>query len=91
MQYYYRKRNEIERIDLTMGKQLYVTKDNKVAVVAKSKYEALYKASVQLGRVVDWTEMSKRTAYLPCYVRDTLLDIGHHGVLVMGSEQDENK
>ena len=65
-----------------MGKHLYVTVDGKVAVIAKSKYEALYKASVATGRVIEWTEMRERAAYMPNYVREVLTDIANKGVIV---------
>lgn len=82
MRGHYRPRNESERVELTMGKQLYSMKRGNISVLAKSKYEALYKISVMAGRVIDWTEVEKKTAYIPREAERALQDISNKGVLV---------
>ena len=65
-----------------MGKQLYSMKRGNISVLAKSKYEALYKISVTAGRVIDWTEVEKKTAYIPKAAEEVLQDMSNKGVLV---------
>lgn len=65
-----------------MSKQLYGMKKGNINVLAKSKYEALYKMSVMAGRVIDWTEVEKKTAYIPKEAEQVLQDMSNKGVLV---------
>ena len=63
-----------------MAKKLYIMKDHSITIMAKTKYEALYKASVAKGRVVDWSEMEMRTAYLPARISGALTILNPKGI-----------
>lgn len=63
-----------------MPKKLYVMKDHSITIMAKTKYEALYKASMAKGRVVDWNEMQMRAAYLPAHISGALADLNPKGI-----------
>lgn len=61
-------------------KKLYTMKDQSISIMAETKYEALYKASTTLNRVVDWTEMALSVAYMPRYVSDVLVELNPKGI-----------
>ena len=61
-------------------KRMYKMKDNSLTIIAKKKYEALYKASITLGRVVEWREMVMVSSYVVAPIRHALNELNHKGV-----------
>ena len=61
-------------------KRMYKMKDNSLTIIAKNKYEALYKASITLGRVVEWREIVMVFSYVVAPIRHALNELNHKGV-----------
>lgn len=61
-------------------KRMYKMRDNSLTIIAKNKYEALYKASITLGRVVEWREMVMVFSYVAAPIHHVLNELNHKGV-----------